>query len=296
VGIRRVLRDELLQRNFEENGYVIIPALSADEVKSLEQIYHSNKVDEQPSIELSIKCSDLNISRQIEKLTAGIVTGRMSSHLHDYKMIYSGFVTKIPGRHNMSKLHQDPTFVDETRMKAVNVWCPLVDVDEKNGAVWIVKHSNQFFPGYRGYAVSQFDYSGIFEEVMNRFGTLVKMKAGEALVYDTSLFHYSLHNTSSEIRIACATIMIPAEEAPIYYHYNKNLDSLDVYEIDNDFLLQYFDKYLGKAEIDYKLVSREPFKQAQKISIQQFEEKYFQYNPKPKRSFFDFFTKAKHSV
>lgn len=295
--MRQVFQDDILQKHFEENGYCIVQALTADDIKQLEQIYYANKVDEQPSIELSIKNKDLTVSRRIEDLTAAIVAHRLSSYLLDYKMIYSGFVTKIPGRHNMSKLHQDPTFVDEAVMKAVNVWCPLVDVDDKNGAIWIVKHSNKFFPGYRGYTVNQFDYSDVFEEVMNRFGTLVKMKAGEVLVYDTSLFHYSRHNTTDKIRIACATIMIPAEATPIYYHHNRELSTLDVYEIDKDFLLQYFDKYLGASEIDYKLLSRSPFQQPVKVTMEQFEEKYCQHNPKPKKSFFDFFkTKTKHRV
>jgi Phytanoyl-CoA dioxygenase (PhyH) len=282
---RRVFKDEVLQRQFEENAYCIIPLFSPDEVKQLEEIYHGNRVAEQAAIEITIKNPDYDVNKKIRNLIAGIALPRINECLDRYRLLHAGFIAKIPGKPNAIKLHQDSTFVDESQFTALNIWCPLTDVDEKNGALWIIKHSDRFYRGLRGQPFKEYDFNDIGDEVIAKYGKMLPMKAGEAIIYDTALLHYSKQNVSEKTRLVCNVVMVPAEAPAYYYHFNKQKNSLEQYEISDDFLLSYFSKFLQTGKIDAKHLNTIDVVTSRKISVAEFEERYQHYNPPQKTSF-----------
>ncbi|MDZ4843937.1 MAG: phytanoyl-CoA dioxygenase family protein, partial [Chitinophagales bacterium] len=213
--------------------------------------------------------------------------------LFNYDIYYAGYVTKYPHKTNISRLHQDPTFVHEEICKSLDVWSPMIPTDEKNGALHMIRNSNRFFPGYRGYTCKKYDYSDIRTEVQEKFGNIMKMQPGQAVMYDTATLHFSQQNETDDIRAACTCLVGPTEAEKIYFHHNKARNTLDVYKTDDDFIISYYRKYLNKDDLDLPLVSRTPFEPAIKVSFNEFEEIYHRYNPKPKKSFFDFFRRNK---
>ena len=276
--MRIVFKNDQLQKHFAEHGYCLVPLMNADDIRELNSIYNANRVEDQPAMERSTSTKDVELSRRIKNLCTEVVAKRLEDYLINYKPLYSGFITKLPGKPNQMRLHQDPSFVDEHLFTALNVWSPLVDVNENNGALWIVPKSNKFFDGFRGQPARKFDYADISDAVMQKFGTMVPMKTGEALIYDTALFHYSLASTAAQPRIASSTVMLPAEATPIYYHYNKELNSLDIYEMGEDFMIRYFSEYLKTGVVKEKLLSRGPYTAPQKVSLEEFTEKFNTYN------------------
>jgi len=275
--MRRVFKDDKLEEQLEQNGYCLVQLLSPDDIRELERIYYDNRVEEQPAMERSTSSKNFDLSRNIKDLTGALVLKRLEEYLIDYKLLYSGFIAKIPGKKNQMRIHQDPSFVDESKFKALNVWSPLVDVNEQNGALWIVPKSNRFFTGFRGQPVKEFDFNDIGQEIMSRYGVMVPMKAGEVIIYGTSLFHYSHANTTDKARIACATVVVPNESVPIYHFHNREKNTIDVYEIEGDFMIKYFSEYLHSGKVDARLLSSMPYREPHKISMAEFEEKYNQY-------------------
>ena len=276
--MRRVFRDNELQRQFETSGYAVVTFLAPDDIKVLENIYYSHKVAEQPGLEISIWNLDYDLSKKISDLSGALIAARLTDVLADYAPLYSGFVTKIPGKPNAALLHQDPTFTDETKQRSVTVWAPLVQVNEHNGALHVVSGSHRMFPGYRGYTVFEYDFSGIRDEVASRFSERLETLPGQAVIYDTAALHFSHENTTDAIRIASTTLMIPAETKPIHYHHNRKLNTLDVHEIDNRFLLNYFIKHIQAEELDMPLLGRQPFTPSRQVGIEEFEEKFREAN------------------
>ncbi len=276
--MRRVFKDDKLQMHFEANGYCIVPLLTEDDIQELERIYYANRVEEQPAMERLTSSKNFDLSRNIKELTGAIVLKRLGEYLIDYKLLYSGFITKVPGKPNQMRLHQDPTFVDETQFQALNVWSPLVDVNADNGALWIIPRSNKFFDGFRGQPIRALDFSEISQEVTDKYGIMLPMKAGEVIIYDAALFHYSLANTTDKARIACASLVVPDESVPIYHYHNKERNTIDVYEIEGDFMIKYFSEYLKTGKVDAKLLSSRPYAEPRKVAIDEFEERYHYYN------------------
>jgi ectoine hydroxylase-related dioxygenase (phytanoyl-CoA dioxygenase family) len=282
---RRVFKDEMLQRQFEENAYCIVPLLAANEVKQLEDIYYNNRVAEQAAIEITIKNADYGLNKKIRDLASAIVLPRIDECLDDYRMLHAGFIAKIPGKPNAIKLHQDSTFVDESRFSALNIWCPLTNVDEKNGALWIIKHSDRFFPGLRGQPFKEFDFNDIGDEVISKYGKMLPVKAGEAIIYDTTLLHYSKQNITENTRLVCNIVMVPTEAQAFYYHFNSQDKTLEQYEISDDFLLSYFNKFLQTGKIEAKHLNTISVAQSRKVTVAEFEERYLYYNAPQRTSF-----------
>ena len=72
--------------------------------------------------------------------------------------------------------------------------------------------------------------------------------------------------------------MVPEEATTIYHCLNKKLNTIDVYEIDNDFMLRYYNEYIYTGQIENKLLTRRPYTEPRKISMEEFESKYYRYN------------------
>ena len=63
--------------------------------------------------------------------------------LDDHRLFNTSILVKWPGQDGAMGTHQDWTFVDEDRFRSVTVWCPLVDVEQRNGALELLPGSHR---------------------------------------------------------------------------------------------------------------------------------------------------------
>lgn len=276
--MRRAFVSDEHQKHFDENGFVLLDFYTPQQVEAINKIYHDNRLPESLGLEVTIKGGSFEANKRIQEMTSAIALESVNRILLDYRIFYSGYVTKIPNKHNVSRLHQDPTFVDEAQCKSFDIWSPMIETNEKNGALYMIRNSNRFFPGYRGYTCAQYDYNDIRMEIQEKYGTILRMKPGQAVIYDTAMLHFSYQNETDQIRVAYTCLVGPAEAQMIYFHHNKAQNTLDIYNTDDDFIVSYYQKYLKKDELDLPLVSRKPFEAPVKVSFPEFEEKYRLYN------------------
>ena len=269
--MRKTFKDDTIQKSFEAKGYAVIDFLSADDVNSLEKMYYDNRVDEQKFIEVTLWNNNYELNKKISEVTGEIISSKLKNVLDDHIALYSGYVTKIPGRPNAAKLHQDPLLVDEDNFRSVNVWSPLCEVDENNGAFYVVEGTHNLFRGNRGYTYFKYEFDDIKDEVIARFGKMVDVHPGQGVIYDHSLLHYSFDNRTDKIRIANTCFMIPSEVQPRYFHHNRSGNTLDLYEIDSHFMLTYFSA-LSAGDLERPLISRSDYVPTNKVSIKEFEE------------------------
>lgn len=277
--MRRVFVDDKLQKQYEKTGYVVVDALSANDVTELLKIYTEQKVSDQPGIELSIWSDDIELKKRISDKASNVIFGKAGKYMNNYRAFYSGYVAKHSGKPNVSNLHKDPTLVDESQFRTFGMWCPLVDVNRQNGAVHVVLNSHKILDGYRGFTTLEYDFVPVTDEVMNNYGTIAEMKAGQVLIYDNALLHYSFENVTDKPRIACNCIIVPSESQTLHLHHNKELNTLDTYEIDGDFMAQYYPKYLFKEIPDRTLLNRVPFKEPIPVTMEMFKKEYERVNP-----------------
>jgi len=265
--MRALFKNPELQQQFESQGFVKLPLLNKEEVDTLLNFYQDqnfdNKIDDGFHISLDNQNQEL-VTAVGEKIKSVLVP--KTTDIFDRGQVFTAsYVIKEPGLQNIVPPHQDWSFVDENEFCSVTVWTPLVDVTENNGALGIIKGSQNLFNHHRSSPSPQ-SKSPLADHIFTLFPyvEIVEMKAGETLIFNNKLIHASPPNLSDQSRIAVG-IGVTQEEAQLrhYYHVpNSEPAQLEVYEVEKEFYTWYnnarlseiYDK--GKIPQDLKKVDR----------------------------------------
>ena len=148
----------------------------------------------------------------------------------------------MPSQNSELGIHQDWTIVDENNFVALNCWIPLTDVDELNGALCVIPGSH--YPAYHTVRTptSPFFFSGN-EDALIPHAIPMRVKAGEAVILNQSVIHYSPPNRSDKIRKAI-TAGVKSIGAPMLFHYKMpHEDKLEVFDMPEDFLIRFDNFY-----------------------------------------------------
>jgi ectoine hydroxylase-related dioxygenase (phytanoyl-CoA dioxygenase family) len=136
-------------------------------------------------------------------------------YLNEYKPIIANYIRKRNDGGEVP-LHQNWAFIDETKATSVSIWCPLVDMDTENGTLQFVPGSHKRYGKVRGPMIP-WEMEGIKDKIINNDLVHYKMKAGEAIILDDSILHYSAINKTNNLRLAIQLILIPNEFPSIHY-------------------------------------------------------------------------------
>jgi hypothetical protein len=252
--MRRVLRDELLEQKFQEYGYVEIPFITPSEVEGLKQKFFDTLPDSGGQITASetgvegsnpITYDFTFIDKNIDykRLVFKIITDYFQPHvekwLADYKPIIANYIRKKTEGGEVP-LHQNWAFADERKCSTVSIWCPLVDSFEQNGTLQVVPGSHKRFGEIRGPMIA-WELDNIKKEIIDGYLKPLNVKAGNAIVLDDSIVHYSAINKTNDLRLAIQLILIPGEVPSIHYHMNPGVskEDVEVLEVDFDFYMQF---------------------------------------------------------
>ena len=247
---KQVFKDSILEKEFNNKGYVVIPFLNYDEInyfkeKFFETINESGgpkigpNVDFNANKEIGYDFTFIDNSIDYKKKVFDIITqkfiAKANTYLLDYKPIIANYIRKKEGGGEVP-MHQNWAFVDEEKYTSVSVWVPLVDSNEKNGTLQIVDGSHKRFGQFRGPMVP-WELRNLKQEIIGKHLTPMNVKAGQAVILDDSIVHYSDINKTPGLRLAIQLIMIPAEASSVHYHLDKDEDlhNIKVLQTDVDF-------------------------------------------------------------
>lgn len=252
--MRKVLKDPQLEAAFQKDGFVKIPFLSSEEVEFLKSAFF----DSLPERGGKIKPADENfdtdsiitydftfIDKNVEykKKVFDIIGAAFAPHvekyLNNFKPIIANFIRKEEAGGEVP-LHQNWAFVDEGKCTSVSIWCPLVDSTIENGTLQFVPGSHKRFGQHRGPMI-RWELEDIKEEIIANHLVPVEAKAGEAVILDDSVIHYSAINKTPGLRLTIQLILIPEEEPSIHYHldHSKTEKKIEVFEVDHEFYMAF---------------------------------------------------------
>ncbi len=267
--MKRVFKDEALQNEFEEIGYVRIPFYNQEEIKELKNLfYRFNKKENVTGFYPSTFSSDLEYRSIADKEIRRIGSRSINRVLMDHKVVCGSFIVKGPDKDSGMSVHQDMTLVDESEFTGVNMWCPLLDLTENNGPIMVLDKSNRIYPSYRGSSIPTI-YKNVHEDILKLMKP-VYLKAGEAAFFDQSIIHYSPPNFSDEPRIATNTYFSHKDARfVIAYHNPEQPDKIELFQQDDSFMTNYeqfgnnitnrpnIGKRLGFFDYDFPQITRE---------------------------------------
>jgi ectoine hydroxylase-related dioxygenase (phytanoyl-CoA dioxygenase family) len=157
-------------------------------------------------------------------------------------MVVGSFAVKQPSRDDddgFVGLHQDLSFVDEPRFAGISLWCPLEEVDERNGCLAVVVGSHRFNSFYR--EPCSLPYPDLVPLLEHNYLTQLPMAPGRALLMDNRLFHESKPNRTPRTRLVAAGVAVPRESRLLYCHRDLDAapDRLEVFEVPDDFYVRH---------------------------------------------------------
>ena len=119
----------------------------------------------------------------------------------------------------------------------LNIWSPLCNTTDENGALYLIPKSHRIFPTYRAATIPNIYDRHV--ELVKKYMQPVYIKAGEAIVFDNSIMHFSPINKSNEVRIA-TNVFITHKDAVITICYNdKEKNKIELFEQEDDFFTSY---------------------------------------------------------
>ena len=262
--MRHIFKNPDYEEPFERLGYVKVPFLSPEQIEFLLDFYHNNDTDTSGlRFHSTMFSKDPDYRRKVDKTIKDLTGDLTNQYLIDFKPLFANFITKEPGEASEVGLHQDWDFVDERHFDSVNYWCPLVDITEETGLFYVLEGSHRIFREIR---MSPHNY--IFtdlEDIIRRYAKPFTLKAGEAILYNNAVLHFSKPNLSNHIRIAIGSALIPNEAQGYHYYMDQEQTErkIEVFPAGPDFFVNFeMDKRPSHtdpvATIDYERIKITP--------------------------------------
>jgi hypothetical protein len=245
---RKIFKNDELQKQFEQNGFVKLPMLEKEEVDSLRDYYTNQEFDNKIEAGFHISLDNLNedLVKEVGDKITGVLAPKTTEYLDDCQIFTASYVIKEPGLQNIVPPHQDWTFVDEDKYCSATVWTALVDVTENNGALGVIPGSHTIFNHKRSSPSPQ-SKSPLADHIFTLFPfvEVIEMKAGESLIFDNRLIHASPPNLSDQARIAVGIGITQSEAKLKHFYQNPSSGKLEEYDVDHSFYTWFNNKRLS---------------------------------------------------
>jgi hypothetical protein len=283
--MRNVFIDNELETRFQKDGYVELPFLVPREVEELKALFFSTLQESGGQItsgdlggnsehEITYDFTFIDRNHEYKRHVFELITERflpkMNGILDNYTPIIANFIRK-KSHEGEVPLHQNWAFADEMKCSTVSIWCPLVDSSKANGTLEVVPGSHKRVGQYRGPMIP-WELEGIKQEIIDHYLTPLETKAGDCVILDDSIVHYSAVNTTNDLRLAIQLICIPKEEKAKHYHLDHSIPNnktIDVLEVDQEFFIQFNPwkfpdnaKKIGSVPLQFKPMSSAGFNAA----------------------------------
>lgn len=238
---QRIFKDDAMQARFDKQGFLVVPFIDESEVKELNDLFDSLHPDLPKEGFVSGSYSqDFAYKKKASDEIVKIFSKHYERLFVDYQPFGAAFLFKMPSQNSELAIHQDWTIVDEEKYVALNCWVPLTDVNETNGALQIVPGSHYDAIKTLRAPTLPFFFSGNDDLVIEESVPMC-VKAGEAVILNQSVIHYSRANRSNKIRKAI-TAGVKSKGTSMQFHYkdnSKNEDVIEVFEMPENFLISF---------------------------------------------------------
>lgn len=170
-----------------------------------------------------------------------IINPKIATHFIDVRNTVYTFQIKGIGPNSELYAHQDWSFTrEEEGLRTYTLWVSLVDSNESNGTLSVLPGSHLKLNNIRGAGIEPV-LSKKQHEVVPLL-TPLSIKAGQLVLFDSALLHYSAPNLSDSIRVSVMTNILPKNaDVYLYFQNKEKLELADEYQVPDDFFLHYKD-------------------------------------------------------
>jgi hypothetical protein len=241
-----IFKDPAHQALFDKQGFIVLPFLNAEEITTLDNLFDSlhPEISAHKGFMSGSYSSDSSYKQKASDEVVKIFAPHYEKIFKDYQAFGAAFLYKMPDPNSQLSIHQDWTVVDEEKFVALNCWVPLTDVDATNGALSIVPGTHYDKIKTVRSPTLPFFFTGN-DDVVQKAAVPLYVKAGEVVILDQSVIHYSPPNNSNKVRKAI-TAGVKTKGAPMVFHYRDNADpdaKIERFAMHENFLIG-FDNFM----------------------------------------------------
>ena len=226
-----VFRDEHLQKQFDENGFVKFRMFSSEQVARLREFYIATQdahetVADKRKFHSTNDTDNAALITDADTLIKEVMFEEMDKHFHGYKTIEASYILKQSDPASELSPHQDLSFVDEEKYYSYNIWVATEPTNKQNGCLRFLKGSHRIQDTVRTFPSYPWKYRDV-SELISPYLVDVPTEIGDCIVLNHACIHASYPNLSGSTRIAAILALIP-RDAEIYHYYlpNGNPDNL----------------------------------------------------------------------
>jgi hypothetical protein len=212
------LNDEILDK-----GFVVVPFLSELEIQELSEFYKEIHGEEKAPF-TSYFASNFNLKDKIDAKIKAVFSRPMNDYLESHIPYWGNFFSKETSTPRLP-LHADFQYVNEDHAISLNIWCPLSDTDSSNGTLGVLPYSHKLINQIRGTNITD-SYRKNALALEAKYGEPLNFKAGQAIIYDHRLLHYSTPNQTPQTRVAATLTIVPKGEDIFHFYAEKEGDTL----------------------------------------------------------------------
>jgi len=226
---------ELFQE-ISKAGFAVIDANLIEETEQLRAYISENFKISHPHFYYSLLENDFEQNKRICLHFKIILHSFYEANFTDYRTVTESFLVKPANTPDELLLHQDWCYTDEKKHSAYNIWIPLTDITEENGAMFFLPGSHLWFDNLRSASLPTARISSkIFssEQIIS-----VTLKKGQVLVFHPAIFHGSSPNLSSKHRVIVTATLLPKSAPFLYFQQGEATDEVKVFCLDDATLLR----------------------------------------------------------
>ncbi|HRW39946.1 MAG TPA: phytanoyl-CoA dioxygenase family protein [Microthrixaceae bacterium] len=262
---RPTLVEPDLQSAFDRDGYCRIPFLDEARLAAVRGVFADlGRAPDDPgeAVHFGFFSQDATWKREVREALRPIVAPLVEERFSSHRLVYAMFITKWPGDRSAFGPHRDPWFVDESRYRSATLWCPLVDTPPAsgpdNGSLHFVPGSHRLTDTPRIHDASKLLFEGAQDLILDEYGFPVRLRAGQAVVFDNGIIHYSYRNASTAPRTVLALGLVP-REAELYCLLPESASSIRAFSVDADYFIEHNPFSMAYGLGHYEAVAQLPF-------------------------------------
>lgn len=232
-------KNQAHHKAFSKDGFLLLPGfLKAGQIADIHSFYQKLPPAPLPFY-TSNWIADTAYKQNIHRFLQPILDKAIDEHLLGFKSVFSYFLVKNPHKTKKVAIHQDWTLTDERNYQGLTVWVPLVDTTINNGNFHVLPGSHLLFQNIRGTNI-EMPYSHIGDQIEEKLLQPLPLNAGDAVLFDHRLVHFSPPNMSEDSRVAVGHTLLPAG-APMYHYFKENPEDEQIFRqrVEDSFLLDY---------------------------------------------------------
>ena len=244
-----ILKDGELEKKLKKEGYAVLDLLDGSTVAELKEKYINQFGAPHTAIGRFTPMEHATPAdkRKIHDFILDRIRPALDRHFKDYQTPIASYFTKYANSTGDLSWHTDASLLLNTHIEPhYGIWCPLVDVSPKNGALCIIERSHKFshVVFLNGLAWPYDAYTDVFEKKKKVF----TLKAGQVVLFDMRLVHHATPNETDEDRI-CFAVRFTHKKSKFYSFRCEDEDKsiVSVYEETPNFYLS--DDWSGANQV-----------------------------------------------